>query len=121
MNGTPDEVLQNEEILSLFLPTLRADFAICEEYMYTPDAPLECPIFAYGGQSDPEVREEELRAWREQAGEEFTLQLFPGNHFFLHTAHRQLLRAIAGELSGLTNLSLGAHPAAGAGLWVANS
>lgn len=113
-NGTPDEVLQNEEILGLLLPTLRADFAICEEYIYTPDAPLECPISTYGGQSDPEVREKELRAWREQTCGEFTLQLFPGNHFFLHTAHRQLLRAIAGELSGLPNLSFAAHSGAGA-------
>jgi surfactin synthase thioesterase subunit len=35
LNGTPDEVFKNEELLELLLPALRADFAVCEEYVYT--------------------------------------------------------------------------------------
>jgi medium-chain acyl-[acyl-carrier-protein] hydrolase len=101
LNGTPDEVLQNNEILELLLPALRADFAVCEEYVYVPDAPLDCPISAFGGQSDPEVTEEELGAWCEQTGDAFDLQWFVGDHFFLHSARGRLLEFIGAALMRL--------------------
>jgi medium-chain acyl-[acyl-carrier-protein] hydrolase len=31
-NGTPVELLQNDELLDLMLPTIRADFELCETY-----------------------------------------------------------------------------------------
>src|SRR5207244_548641 len=40
LDGTPQEVLQDPELMQLVLPTLRADFALCETYVYTPEAPL---------------------------------------------------------------------------------
>jgi medium-chain acyl-[acyl-carrier-protein] hydrolase len=100
LGGTPDEVLQNNEILELLLPALRADFAVCEEYLYLSDGPLDCPISAFGGQNDPEVTEEALAAWREQTRGAFALQLFEGNHFFLHSARGRLLESITGALFG---------------------
>lgn len=103
LSGTPDEVLQNNEILELLLPALRADFAVCEEYLYVPDGPLDCPISASGGQNDPEVTEEALGAWREQTRGAFDLQLFAGNHFFLHSARGRLLEFIRTLLVGLLN------------------
>ena len=41
--------------LSLLLPTLRADVAIHETYDVPEQAPLACPITAYGGVADPKV------------------------------------------------------------------
>lgn len=101
LNGMPDELLQNKEWLELLLPTLRADFAVCEEYIYQPDRPLECPLSAYGGRDDPEVAEEEITAWRDQTQGAFTQEIFPGDHFFLHDARETLLHAIGQALSGL--------------------
>jgi medium-chain acyl-[acyl-carrier-protein] hydrolase len=103
LNGTPDEVLQNDEILELLLPALRADFAVCEEYVYLPDAPLDCTISAFGGHSDPEVTEEALGAWREQTRGAFALQLFEGDHFFLHSARDRLLKSISVALCSVGN------------------
>jgi len=36
LNGTPQAVLQDAELMQFFLPVLRADFAVCETYTYTP-------------------------------------------------------------------------------------
>ena len=36
LGGTPEEVLKNEELMELFLPTLRADFTLLETYKYVP-------------------------------------------------------------------------------------
>jgi medium-chain acyl-[acyl-carrier-protein] hydrolase len=100
LGGTPEEVLANAELRALILPILRADFSACETYTYEPEAPLDCPISAYGGLEDREVPSEELSAWRSQTSGLFTSRLFPGNHFFIHSAQPLLLRSIARDLLG---------------------
>jgi medium-chain acyl-[acyl-carrier-protein] hydrolase len=101
LNGTPEAVLQNDELMQLLLPTLRADFAVLETYVYTPKPPLDCPITAFGGLQDPEVCCEVLEAWREQTRAAFSLHMFPGDHFFLHTAQSLLLQSLNQTLTQL--------------------
>jgi medium-chain acyl-[acyl-carrier-protein] hydrolase len=98
LDGTPREVLDNEELMDLLLPTLRADFALCETYTYTAGPPLDCPLNALGGLGDDTVSRRELAAWREQTTGPFRLRMLPGNHFFLHAAQRPLLQALTQEL-----------------------
>jgi medium-chain acyl-[acyl-carrier-protein] hydrolase len=98
LGGTPAEVLEHPELLSLILPLLRADFELCQTYRYTPDLPLNCPITAFGGTED-HVGREELEAWREQTTASFALRMFPGDHFFLHGAESKILEIVAQKLS----------------------
>jgi medium-chain acyl-[acyl-carrier-protein] hydrolase len=99
-NGMPDEVLQNDELMELLLPVLRADFAVNETYRYTAEPPLSCPISVFGGLQDHEVRLEGLAAWREQTDGAFSQQMFPGDHFYIYPAREQLLRAVSDQLAG---------------------
>jgi medium-chain acyl-[acyl-carrier-protein] hydrolase len=99
LNGTPDALLQQPELLALLLPALRADFAIYERYQYTPEAPLPCLISAFGGLRDLEVSRDDLAAWRDQTSGPFTLRMFPGDHFFPYSDRALLLRTIARELA----------------------
>ena len=94
-NGTPEAVLQNRELMDLFLPLLRADFAVNETYVYTPEAALNCPISAFGGLQDTEVSREDLAGWRNQTNSTFTLRMFSGDHFFLNRDHSALLQFIS--------------------------
>lgn len=98
LNGTPDELLSNPVLMKLILPTLRADFALCETYTYVGEPPLSCPIIAFGGLQDPVVRPDHLRAWREQSGGTFALRMLPGDHFFMHTSQPLLLQLISQAL-----------------------
>ena len=98
LNGTPAEVLEHQELMEIMLPVLRADFALYETYMYPPDSPLDCPISAFGGLQDRKVTQRDLEAWRDQTSRSFTLQMFPGDHFFLNTSQSLLLRALSQEL-----------------------
>jgi medium-chain acyl-[acyl-carrier-protein] hydrolase len=93
-NGTPPAVLENAELMQLFLPILRADFAVLETYVYDSDAPLECPIAVFGGLQDSKVSREELQGWEKQTKASFSLQMFPGDHFFLHSAQSLLLESL---------------------------
>lgn len=97
-NGTPQEVLNNPELIKLFLPTVRADFAVLETYIYAPEAPLDCPISAFGGWQDWKASANDLEAWREQTKATFSLEMFPGEHFFIHSSESLLLDAVNQKL-----------------------
>jgi len=99
LKGTPEAVLQDPELLHLLLPLLRADFALCETYSYTPESPLTCPISAIGGLQDNEVSPEHIAAWSKQTtNATFKLRFFAGDHFFLHKERVALLQALTQDL-----------------------
>jgi medium-chain acyl-[acyl-carrier-protein] hydrolase len=99
LNGTPDEILQNQELLGLLIPILRADFQLSETYEYQPEAPLAAPMAAFGGLGDPFINREELEAWAEHTTAGFRVRMFPGDHFYLNTNRGLLLQALARELA----------------------
>jgi medium-chain acyl-[acyl-carrier-protein] hydrolase len=94
LGGTPEELLRNEELLAILLPTLRADFSLFDTYRYTGGAPLEIPISAFGGLEDFALPEEKLEGWQLQTAAAFTLRMFPGGHFFLHPYEQALTREL---------------------------
>jgi medium-chain acyl-[acyl-carrier-protein] hydrolase len=96
LNGTPSEILDHEELMEIMLPLLRADFALYENYVYSTEPPLNCPISAFGGIQDHRVNESDLEAWRAQTTASFSLRMFPGDHFFLKQP--LLLRVLSQEL-----------------------
>jgi acyl transferase domain-containing protein/surfactin synthase thioesterase subunit len=101
LNSIPQKVLQDPKLMESFIPTLRSDLAVLETYFYATQEQLNCPISAFGGTQDSKVSLEQLSAWCEQTKSEFTLQMFPGDHFFLHINHQQLLQAIAQKIDQL--------------------
>jgi len=97
-NGTSANVLQHAELIKLFLPILRADLAINETYAYADDIPLNCPISVFGGQDDAIATPDSLTAWRDHTSSNFSLRIFPGDHFFLKTQPEALSKAIFEDL-----------------------
>lgn len=98
LNGTPEEVLQHEELMRLLIPILRADFAVNETYEYLAREPLDAGISAFGGLGDEEVTREDADAWRSQTRARFRLRMLPGDHFFVHSAKDMILEAVARDL-----------------------
>jgi medium-chain acyl-[acyl-carrier-protein] hydrolase len=92
------EGLPADDSLRLALPLLRADTSLYRHYVYTPEPPLDIPIFAYGGDGDPNVRPEHLDAWREQTTALFERREFPGGHFYLRANQPELLEALRADL-----------------------
>jgi medium-chain acyl-[acyl-carrier-protein] hydrolase len=105
LNGTPREALEHPELMQLVLPTIRADFSVCQTYVYTPEPPLNCPISAFGGLQDKDVGREKMEGWREQTNASFRLRMLPGDHFFLNTATDLLLHALTRDLAHLAQLA----------------
>jgi medium-chain acyl-[acyl-carrier-protein] hydrolase len=106
-NGLPREVLANTELMELLLPMLRADVRMIETYAYEPDLPLDCPITAFGGLEDNDLRIEDFEGWRAHTNSHFETRFFPGDHFFVQSAPKEVLGAISRSLN-LAN-SFGSH------------
>ena len=96
LNGVPPLVLENPELMELLLPSLRADFTVCETYKFEPGPPLSCSITAFGGDCDPEVTTEGLRAWRRHTTGSFNWHMYPGDHFYL-IHHWPSVAAVIGD------------------------
>ena len=92
LNGTPEAVLKNTELMKLLIPILRADFALIENYVYTPKPSLSCAISAFDRLEDSKVSSANLRAWSKHTKSHFSMQMFPGDHFFLHSGELLLLK-----------------------------
>ncbi len=98
LNGIPKEVLGSPELLSYLLPILRADFTACERYSSDPAATLSCPLTVFGGRQDPRVSAARIDAWRDYADLSIAVDMFDGDHFFLHEQRSLLLGKIVRQL-----------------------
>jgi medium-chain acyl-[acyl-carrier-protein] hydrolase len=95
------EIKDHPEILDRFEPILRADFTLFDNYVYGEQAPLDCPIHAYGGSRDAMTSAPLLQAWGRHTVAGCACRIFPGNHFFFEkdrTVLEQLVADIAGHL-----------------------
>jgi len=105
LGGTPREALENPELMALVLPTLRADFELCETYRHRAGPPLGCPVHVFGGLGDEGVPREDLEAWRALTSASFRLRMLPGGHFFLHESETLLTHMLARDVVELLSQS----------------
>ncbi|XP_031151625.1 S-acyl fatty acid synthase thioesterase, medium chain isoform X1 [Sander lucioperca] len=82
IGGTPPELLANPEVLKLFLPALKADLHIVENYRCNePDIPfLSCAVTCFDGKDDIP---HDLQAWKSVTSGDFTVRMLDGSHFYL--------------------------------------
>ncbi|KAK2920849.1 S-acyl fatty acid synthase thioesterase, medium chain [Channa argus] len=88
IGGTPPELLANPEVLKLFLPALKADLHIVENYRCNkPDSPfLSCPVTCFDGKEDIP---HDLQAWKDITSGDFTVRLLDGSHFYLKDSQNE--------------------------------
>lgn len=98
LDGTPQHVLADPELMELTLPVLRADFQVAASYSATPGRTLRAPLVALGGTSDPTTSSAAIAAWREQTRGDFAMHLLPGGHFFIHAEESTLFTLLERHL-----------------------
>jgi medium-chain acyl-[acyl-carrier-protein] hydrolase len=98
-NSIPAQVLNHPELLELIRVPLIADFTLIGNYRYIDDKPpLSVPLSVFGGLQDWVTREE-LLAWRERTIGRFSLHLFQGEHFFIHSQPQLVMQTLAEDYS----------------------
>jgi medium-chain acyl-[acyl-carrier-protein] hydrolase len=91
------DVIANQDFIKLLLPTIRADFAICDSFQDTASSQLLCHISAYGGLHDTLSRKD-LEVWREETSNTFRVRMFPGGHHYLWQLEDLLLNHITRDI-----------------------
>jgi len=96
--GTPMEVMAHPELIKLLLPILREDLRLIETYHYQAQTKLHVPIFALGGENDPEVSIEHLEAWNIQSALSFEMKVFSGHHFYINDHLQSVVKYVSDKI-----------------------
>jgi surfactin synthase thioesterase subunit len=104
LNGTPEEVLSNRELIQFLIPLLRADFRIAEKYQSVPRK-LGCPILALAGKEDLEVTELSVESWRELSNGKCEIHWIPGGHFFIEENRPLVLEKVNAALAEIGRIT----------------
>lgn len=99
IGGTPGEVFEDEKLAQIFVPILKADYRLIEEYEYQEEnLAFDCGITAFGGRQDGLVTRGELQQWQRFTSLNCKTHEFEGDHFFIHHYTK--------ELTGMVNHTL---------------
>jgi surfactin synthase thioesterase subunit len=85
------EVFADPGLREVVLPALRADYRLVDDYQGGHRPPLDCPVYAYTGDSDPIADPARMRGWAETTRGAFRLGVLPGGHFYLRAEQATLL------------------------------
>jgi surfactin synthase thioesterase subunit len=101
--GIPEEILAHPDLLTLLLPSLRADIEALETFRPHHDrAKIACPTTVYGGEFDQTVSQADLESWNEETAEPCRIRVFPGDHFYFDTGLEAMLADLSMTLELLT-------------------
>jgi surfactin synthase thioesterase subunit len=101
--GTPSAILSDSVMTEVFLPLVRADFAIAEALRrrFDPDKTLDIPLLALAGSDDPVAPTGEMCHWSRWTKGRFTGRVIPGGHFFPVSAAMETLQVLEEVIAGL--------------------
>jgi pyochelin biosynthetic protein PchC len=95
LGGTPPEILDSPDMLELLLPPMRADYALLAVYEPRWRPPLDIPITALVGDSDPTVDLDAVSSWRAVSRAAFIAREVAGGHFYLQSSGEDAADAVA--------------------------
>ncbi len=103
LGGTPKELLENRELLEIFLPILRADFQIVETYNYIEkNEKLDCDITILWGKQEEETTISDISLWRGHTNKSCRIHLLNGGHFFINEFMQDVVSIINSEILSLS-------------------
>lgn len=95
--GTPTELLNDNDLFELFLPVLRSDFRMMAAYRPLESRVVQAPVTVFSGTKE-KITDEQIDAWADYAGHYFSKHRFKGGHFFIHSDRAQVIRRIFQEV-----------------------
>lgn len=94
LSGTPLSIMNNKELMSLYLPALRADFTLIENHLNRSKTKISSRLTLLGGLQDKIVDAEDLIAWQELVVDDSGIHWLSGDHFFIKSQSEQVLQHI---------------------------
>jgi medium-chain acyl-[acyl-carrier-protein] hydrolase len=99
--GTSPEIMEHPELISIFIPILKADFRMLENHNNIPlGLVFNHDITAFYGREDIEVDGREIEGWRKYTGKQCNIYEFDGGHFFINNESVRITSIINNTLTG---------------------
>ncbi|SFK25145.1 Surfactin synthase thioesterase subunit [Streptosporangium canum] len=99
LGGTELEIFAHPVMREIIFPYVRGDFRLLENYRHRPGPPLRTPVSALVGDADPVVAPAQAKAWETLTASDFSLTVFPGDHFYLQPQRARVVAEIVQRLS----------------------
>lgn len=98
LDGTPKEVLENDELMEIFLPILRSDFKTIEEYRYFEKEDIvDCNFTILYGKDD-QIPINKIAEWQKHTKGKCNFIKFSGGHFFINDHTEDIVNIINSTL-----------------------
>lgn len=90
LGGTSPEISKDEGLLRIFLPILRSDYRILENYRHASNGDIfTFDISTLNGKEDNDISPSEVEAWKEYTSGNCSIYYFEGGHFYLNLEENQ--------------------------------
>jgi surfactin synthase thioesterase subunit len=96
LSGTNAQLLEDDEIVQMILPAIRADYRAIETYRGKEGDSVRCPLSVLLGDDDPHVSPDEARQWDKHTTGVLDYHEFSGGHFYL-TEHQAKVNGLISE------------------------
>jgi medium-chain acyl-[acyl-carrier-protein] hydrolase len=107
LGGTPLEILENQDLLKVFFPILRADYKIIDLYRHNDQYPkMDCNISVLHGNKD-DIEMDAISAWKQCTNKDCRFYFFNGGHFFIFDYYADIAKIINNTLVGTCNCTVG--------------
>ncbi len=97
LDGMPEEILSNDELLLYFEPILRSDFQASETYVYQERPPLNIPVTVITG-TEEDMEPEDIQLWQKETTYGVDFKRMPGKHFFIFQHTYKIVEIISKKL-----------------------
>jgi medium-chain acyl-[acyl-carrier-protein] hydrolase len=98
LSGTPPEVLADPELLSFFLPMLRADFRVYENSTHDCGKQLDCPLTLFAANQD-ELPSELVWEWSKYTAHPVRKVILQGDHFSILKSPEAMLSEVSRDVA----------------------
>jgi surfactin synthase thioesterase subunit len=104
LSGTNAQLLEDDEIVQMILPAIRADYRAIEMYRGKDGDSVRCPVTVLVGDDDAHVTPDEARQWGTHTTGELDFHEFPGGHFYLTQHQAKVAGLLSDQLVGRSAL-----------------
>ena len=98
LGGMNEEVMNNRELIKLYLPVIRSDYRIYELYEPKERDPLHVDFTVLTGSEDVISNETGMTEWNKYTDRGVEIKKIEGNHFFIHDHPDMIARIIEAAL-----------------------
>jgi surfactin synthase thioesterase subunit len=104
IGGTDKEILHNKELSDLFVPIIKADYRMVEEYEYVDKVKrYNSNLTAFTGSKDTDVTYDNMLEWKSHTSGSFEIFEFDGGHFFINVYTKEIVDIINSRLLNYLN------------------